>query len=199
MKNRIYILLFILFLGFECKEAEEPKKKLPPGDIYSSLPLQYKIFSKEQIDALALAKTEEELYQIFPKGPNNRYTFQTPLEIPLFGKQVKFNRVVSFLSSKKYDIKEPGVWKYGNTELLAIYVYLLDGKISEYAIRHHIEMSDTSSGRDGPYRKFPGKNQNDEISLFPHGRDVIMCYDVENNMVPDWTSREPICKIYAKD
>lgn len=98
-----------------------------------------------------------------------------------------------------YDIKEPGVWKYGNTELIAIFVYLLDGKVSEYAIKHYIEMSDTSDGRDGPYRRFPGKNQRDESSLFPRGDDVIMCYHVENNMVPSWDPMEPICKIYSND
>ena len=167
------ILLLVVILFTSCKEREQMKDSFFKDDIALVGRFDDE-FRPESIPVIGKTK-EEDVISFYPKGPNLRWSYKTLQTRKSHTGQCQFNRRLLLKQRSVSRIDGPDYAGYNAKEYIDFLVFLKDGIVSCYEIRHQV------MGKDGEWEK--GKYGTGYI--WPIGKEL------EDILFAYWSQRTP--------
>ncbi|KAB2934194.1 MAG: hypothetical protein F9K24_03995 [Leptonema illini] len=117
--------------------------------------------------------TEEEILNVYPKGPNLRFTYLVPFKKRIHDRVFLVDRIIGFTYDR---YKERGEFRsYVNMESILYYVFLYKGVVQHFTIRHRID--GRQSGQKWVVGRFDtGDLQLGSVQMWPGGRQDYVRY-----------------------
>lgn len=150
MNRRLFrTALPVLFILAVCRPQTESAFE---GDFLSP-PAGYRGAYEPDFTIVPGKSTERDLYAAYPQGPEMRITFQNPIAHSLRGRAFNFDRIITFGSSKGVTaIGSQGEYAVNEMlEFVFLCIYLKQGVVQDYTIKHGIRERGVAAFRAGKY------------------------------------------------